>query len=43
VNIEAKTADLKIDAGMVLIIQGVLWSDLSVADESATGASLMLV
>ncbi|MGA9511504.1 MAG: hypothetical protein WBV55_22975 [Candidatus Sulfotelmatobacter sp.] len=34
VDTEAKTADLKMDTGISLIVQGVPWSDLSVADES---------
>lgn len=34
VDSEAKTADLKMDTGISLIVQGVPWSDLSIADES---------
>jgi hypothetical protein len=37
VDSEAKTADLKMETGISLIVRGVPWSDLSVADESATG------
>lgn len=40
VDIEKKTADLKTDAEISLIVRGAPWSDLSVADgsESATPA-----
>jgi hypothetical protein len=34
VDSEAKTADLKMYAGISLIVRGVPWSDVSVADES---------
>jgi hypothetical protein len=35
---ETKTADLKMDTSISLIVRGVPWSDLSVADESKNAA-----
>jgi hypothetical protein len=40
VDTEAKTADLKMDTGISLLVQGVPWSDLSVTDEPRAESTL---